>query len=106
MSENFKDPQLTFVVEKVLFGYLNGITDCLGKSNDLNIKQQEMQKAVLLKLLKGLQKFYIYYLSDSNQEEVYEKNVLLTMFTLGFASGEVKTVVNFKKDKKTCQKLL
>lgn len=28
------------------------------------------------------------------------------MFTLGFAQGEVSTVINFKRDPKTCSKIL
>ena len=107
ISETITHPALTFVINKVLMGYINCFVEWETKrSLSQSVKDKEHFRDIELMLLNGVKNIYSYYLGESNKQQVHEKNLLLTMFTLGFAQGEISTVINFKRDPKTCSKLL
>lgn len=106
-SENICHPDLTYILETILNGYLTAVIEWdKKKQSETSLKTKEHIKFIEVLLLNGVQKIYQYYLGESTQEQIQERNIMLTMFTLGIVQGQVQQVINFKKDPNTCQNLL
>lgn len=102
LNNNLDSKYLTKLSERILFSYLDSLTAKCAKI--LSLKEEEITRVLMKILLEGLKQYIEFYFKEINEKTI-KKNTAMKVFTFGLG-GKDEISINFKKDQKTCEKLL
>ena len=102
LNNNLQSDILTKLSERILFSYLDSLTSKCARV--LSLKEEEIMRGLMKILLEGLKQYIEFYFKEINEKTI-KGNTTVKIFTFGLG-GKDEIMINFKKDQKTCEKLL